>query len=287
MVCATSAALHLELFVVLESAVTINSPLVATSSSAIETRDPVAHRIMTVLEACAATKQPLTVTQLVEATGLAKTTVHRMAWRLVELGLLEHTDDGFSIGTKMLTLAYSNPVVNEIRAAAIPHLLEIQRMTGTANLAILTCGKALVIDGLFTQGLGRPPLIGVGLPLHCTSIGKAILARMDREQQDQLLGTGALPAATPRSLVHPALIRRHLDRVAETGVAFSNEEFQQGMIGIASGFKARDGSIAAIGCVGITTNRTVARSAGLVARAAAQLERTFDRQSALGPLGLI
>lgn len=265
----------------------VDGSAVAARLSHVETREPVAQRIMNVLEACAATKQPLTITRLVDATGLAKTTVHRMCWRLVELGLLEHTDAGFSIGAKMLTLAYSNPIVNDIRAAAIPHLLEIQQMAGTANLAILTGGRALIIDGLFTKSLGRPPLIGVGLPLHCTSIGKAMLARMDREQRDRLLGSGVLPAATAHSIVQPLLIRRHLDRIAENGLAFSNEEFQPGMIGIAASFKVRDGSIAAIGCVGISTNRMVARSAGLVTQAAAQLERTFDERSALGPLGLI
>ena len=246
-----------------------------------------ALRIMTVLEARAATRQPLTLTQLVEATGLAKTTVHRMSWRLVDLGLLEHTDNGFSIGTKMLTLAYSKPVVNDIRAAEIPHLLEIQKMAGTANLAILTGGRALVIDSLFTKGDGPASAHRSGLPLHCTSIGKAIRARMDPEPRDLLLDSSLLTAATPRSLVHPAVIRRHLDRIAETGVAFSNEEFERGMIGIAAAFKVRDGNIAAIGCVGISTNPTVARSAGLVARAAAQLERTFDQQSVSGPLGVI
>lgn len=257
----------------------------AALPSQAEGRDPVAQRIMTVLEACAATKQPLTITQLVDATGLAKTTVHRMCWRLVELGLLEHTEVGFSIGTKLLALANANPVVTEIRAAAIPYLVELQQVTGASDLAILTGGKALVVDGLFTRKLGGVPLVGVGLPLHCCAIGKAILARLDRGQREQLLGPGILPAATPRSIVHPAMIRRHLDRIAETGIAFSNEELQLGMVGVAAAFKVREGTIAAIGCVSVSTNRMIFRSAGRVAEAAAQLERSFEQRSAVGPFG--
>lgn len=259
----------------------------AALPSQAETRDPVAQRIMTVLDACAATKRPLTITQLVDATGLAKTTVHRMCWRLVELGLLEHAENGFSIGTKLLALANANPVVTEIRAAAIPYLVELQQVTGASDLAILTGGKALVVDGLFTKNLGGVPLVGVALPLHSCAVGKAILARLDRPRRDQLLGPESLPAVTSRSIVHPVMIRRHLDRITETGVAVSIEEFQLGMIGVAAAFKVREGTIAAIGCVASSTNRMIMRSTGRVAEAAAQLERLFEQRSAVGPFGLI
>lgn len=264
----------------------VNVPGAVLPSQA-EGRDPVAQRIMTVLEACAAPKQPLTITQLVDATGLAKTTVHRMCWRLVELGLLEHAEVGFSIGTKLLALANANPMVTKIRAAAIPYLVELQKLTGASDLAILTGGKALVVDGLFTKNLGGVPLVGVGLPLHCCAVGKAILARLDRAQREQLLGPGILPAATSRSIVHPVMIRRHLDRVAETGIAISNEELQLGMIGVAAAFKVREGTMAAIGCVSASTNRMIIRSARRVAEAAAQLERSFEERSAVGSFGLI
>jgi IclR helix-turn-helix domain len=97
-----------------------------TTISPLQARDPVAQRILLVLEACAALKRPLTMMELVNATGLAKTTVHRMCWKLVDLGLLERSEEGFAIGTKVFALANANPVINEIRVAAMPYLLELQ-----------------------------------------------------------------------------------------------------------------------------------------------------------------
>ncbi|WP_269147654.1 IclR family transcriptional regulator [Mycobacterium triplex] len=252
------------------------SPNSDSSADATQQRDPVAQRILLVLEACAAMKRPPTMTDLVEATGLAKTTVHRMCWKLVELGLLERSADGFCIGTKIFALANANPIISEVRVAAMPHLVELQRCAGASNLAILTGGKALVIDGLFNQELRPGPLLGVGLPLHCTAVGKAIAASLDADYREQLLGSGLLPAATRRTIVHPAMIRRHLERVAAEGVALSHEEFQLGTRGVAAAFAVSNGTTAAIGCVGAWNNAAISRSAARVAAAAASLQRTLS-----------
>jgi DNA-binding IclR family transcriptional regulator len=246
-----------------------------TTVSPLQARDPVAQRILLVLEACAALKRPLTMMELVNATGLAKTTVHRMCWKLVDLGLLERSEEGFAIGTKVFALANANPVINEIRVAAMPYLLELQRFAGASDLAILTGGKALIIDGLFTRDLRSIPLVGVGLPLHCTAVGKAIASRLDIRRREQLLGRGLLPAMTRRTIVHPMLIRRHLERVASDGVALSHEEFQLGTHGVAAAFKVRHSGWAAIGCVGAWNNPTITRSVARVAAVAAKLERAL------------
>ena len=249
----------------------------ATTSSVrpLQTRDPVAERILLVLEACAAKKRPLTLTDLVDATRLAKTTVHRICGKLVQLGLLERSAEGFLIGTKLFALAITNPLINEIRMAAIPHLLELQHAAGASDLAILTGGKALIIDGLFTRELRLAPLIGVALPLHCTAIGKAIAASLEPEHREELLGPGVLPVATRRTIVHPVLIRRHLESVAEEGVAFSLGEFQLGTHAVASPFKVRGDITAAIGCVGAWNNPAINRSSALVAEAAKDLQRAL------------
>ena len=245
------------------------------TARALQTRDPVAQRILSVLEACAALKRPMAMMELVDATGLAKTTVHRMCWKLVELGLLEHSADGFSIGTKMFALANANPIIREIRAAAMPYLLDLQRVTGASDLAVLSGGKALIIDGLFTQELRSVPLIGVAVPLHCTAVGKAIAASLDREQREKLLGPGVLPAITRRTIVHPALIRRHLDGVVAQGVAVSHEEFHLGTAGVAAAVKVPGGVTAAIGCVGPWNSSALKRSSAQVAAAAAGLQRAL------------
>lgn len=244
----------------------------------VHTREPVAQRIVLTLEACASTKGAMTIVELVSETGLAKTTVHRMCWMLVELGLLEHSADGFSVGSKMFALAAANPRISELRIAAIPHLVELQQRTGAmTNLAILSDGRALVVDGLFTRGtMHMPPLIGHALPLHCTGVGKAIAAQLDPQERDRLLfSKGPLPRATRDTIVQPGLLRQHLDRVAETGVAVSDREFLPGMKSVAAGFRLRGGGAAAIGVVEAWNSPTLRHAAAAAAAAAAALRQAL------------
>lgn len=242
-------------------------------------RDPVAQRIVMTLEACASKQGAMTIIELVQATGLAKTTVHRMCWKLVELGLLEHSAEGFSVGSKMFALAATNPRISQLRIAAIPHMVELQRQTGAmVNLAILSGGRALVIDALFTQGsAGLPALVGHALPLHCTGTGKAIAARLDPDERERLLfAGGGLKRATRGTLTQPGLLRQHLIRVAETGIAIADREFLPSAKAIAAGFKVRDGGTAAIGVVEAWNSPTFRNAPAAVAAAAARLERALS-----------
>lgn len=243
----------------------------------VDPRDPVAQRILTVLEACAASRRPITVTELVKKTSLAKSTVHRMCWNLEKLGFLEHTDGGFSVGTKLFALANANPVVAEMRAVAIPYLLDLQRTTNCASaLAILFGGRALVVDGLYTQGYSTKPRVGVALPLHCTALGKALLAQLAPADRDQLLGRRLLPKATSRSISHPMMIQRQMDTIVQSGFAFSNEEYEAGKMAVAAAFRTSEGTVAALACVGSSTNRMVgASAANHVRNAAAQVQRAM------------
>jgi DNA-binding IclR family transcriptional regulator len=254
-----------------------NSETLAPEPVQVDPRDPVAQRILSVLEACAATRRPITITQLASATHLAKSTVHRMCWKLEHLGLLDHTERGFEIGTKLLSLANANPVVTQLRTVAMPHLVDLQTLAGASNLAVLVDGKALIVDGLYTSSFRQRPFIGRGLPLHCTAVGKALLAQLEEGPREKLLSK-ALPAATRRSVVDPMLMRRQLHQVAECGVAMSNEEFQHGLVGVAAAFPVREGMIAAIGCVGSSSNsQLVQRSMVRVTAAATRLRIAFEK----------
>lgn len=242
------------------------------------TREPVAQRIVLTLEACASKKRAMTIVELVQATGLAKTTVHRVCWKLVELGLLEHAAEGFSVGSKMFALATANPRISELRNAAIPNLVDLQRRTGAISiLAILCDGSALIVDGVFTEvPVGVPRLVGHSVPLHCTAFGKAIAAQLDPHERDRLLfGNGPLPSATRQTLVQPGLLRQHLQRVAETGIAVADREFLPGFKSVAAGFRLRDGVPAAIGVVEAWNSPTLRNAPVPVAAAASALQQAM------------
>lgn len=241
----------------------------------------VADRIMSTLEACAV-KQTMTLTELSEEIGLAKSTVHRTCWRLVELGLLEHNLDGFRIGLKLFKLGHSNPSLNDLRVASMPILLDLQQQTsGLANLAVLVEDRALVIDALYDGNLSRahpliPRMIGAALPLHCTAVGKALLASVGEERRERLLGEGMLKPATGHSIVRPMVIRDHVDRVVERGFATSDEEFMDGVCGAACAVVIDDTTTVAIGYTGPCSREALRRVIGPVQQASDALRHAFS-----------
>ncbi len=235
---------------------------------------------MSTLEACAH-NQTMTLTELAEELRLPKSTTHRTCWRLVELGLLEHDHDGFHVGLKLFELGHSSPWLNDVRVASMPVLLDLQQRTGgLANLAVLIRNRALVIDALYDGNLCRahpliPRMMGAALPLHCTAVGKALLASLDEAKRDQLLGQGMLKPATGHSIVRPGVIRDHVNRVVQDGIATSDEEFMDGVCGVACAVTLDSATTISIGYTGPCNRDAIRRASGPVQQAAEQLRRAL------------
>ena len=211
----------------------------------------VAERIFLVLEACATSNRTLTLSEFVERTGLPKTTLHRTCWKLVELGALDYVDGGYCIGTKLFALGGLNPCLRRLRAAAMPYLHELCLATGgVSDLAVLSDGQALIIEEVYPPSSRVPRMLGSPLPAHCTAVGKALVAALEPAEREALLGVGPLVPSTWRTLVQPDMLREHLDRIAQTGLAYSYEEWRLGVCGVAAPVLGGGRVLAAIGWVG-------------------------------------
>ena len=68
----------------------------------------------------------MTLSELARASGLPKSTVHRLLARLVDLGALEHHRSGYKLGLGLLQLGSTTPAAN-MRDLATPILVALQR----------------------------------------------------------------------------------------------------------------------------------------------------------------
>jgi DNA-binding IclR family transcriptional regulator len=211
----------------------------------------VADRVFLVLQSCGATDRALTLADLVTATGLPKTTLHRVCWKLVDLGMLDHSKMGFRVGTKLFELGGMNPLLRRLRACAMPYLHSLASRTGAVvNLAVQCDAHALIVDEVFggeTPQITR--MVGSPMPLHATAIGKALLSGVGEDELDGLLGPGLLVPYTRWTVVRPNLLRDQLAQVRSSGVAFSREEFNLGTAGVAAPVFGGDRVVAAIAVI--------------------------------------
>lgn len=238
----------------------------------------VADRVFVVLESCAASSRSLTLAELVQRTGLPKTTLHRVCWKLAALGMLERRDDGFGIGTKLFALGSMNPRLRRLRTVGMPYLQELVSHSGAiVNLAILSDGRALIVEEVFAAQ--TPPgtrMGGASMPLHATAIGKALLSGLGPAELDDVLATPVLRPFTRRTIVRSSLLREHLAGIRSSGVAFSHEEWRMGISGVAAPVLVAGEVVAAVAVVAATDAATLRGLAQPVRRAARALAAALE-----------
>jgi len=139
------------------------------------------------------------------------------------------------------------------------------------------CTSAVTDNGIDAS----PSRVGGRLPLHCTAIGKALLAHAPADVIDDYLA-GTLVRRTERTVVGPGLIRQQLERVRETGAAFEYEESAKGLVCIAAPVFGVDGDVVtALSLTGPVTRFDPRRAAGALRAAATGVQTTLARQARL------
>jgi IclR family acetate operon transcriptional repressor len=160
------------------------------------------HRALDVLEALAAAGGTASLGELAATCGLPAPTLHRIAGTLADRGYLRHTvDRRYSLGSRLVPLgADAHALLGE---RALPVLRRLAELTGeTANLAVLSQGRAEYV----AQAPGRHTMrtfteVGNRVELHCTGVGKALLAAAGPAQasrQRPARGDRADPRPRPR-----------------------------------------------------------------------------------------
>src|SRR5918994_3674273 len=129
--------------------------------------------------------------------GLPRSTVHRILQRLVEHGYARAEGDGrYVAGARVLALA--GGVLRQLdRGYLTPVLQALCDEAGhTVHFALLSGHEATYIEKLEVPGASYQMLSRVGgrIPLHCISIGKAILAGLPIDERHTLLSRGELVA---------------------------------------------------------------------------------------------
>ncbi len=138
---------------------------------------------------------------IVDATGLARTTAHRLIKSLETHGLLELAGGrGYRLGPRLMRLAAAalrEPALRDVAHGALERLSEV---TGeSAQFFVLAAGSRICVDAVqSTNELRTIVPVGSELPITAGSAGKVFLAWMSATRRDQLIDHAeAFTEATP------------------------------------------------------------------------------------------
>lgn len=191
------------------------------------------------------------ITDLAEATGLPKSTVHRLLQVLVDSGFAAGDGSGYRTGDRVLALAGKVLYRVDPAAQADPALGRLRDDTGcTVHLAMRFGGELLYVhkvepDKPYRMG----SRIGMHLPWHTSAIGKAVLAELPAAALPELLGE--LAPRTAGSITDRAELDRQLDAARSAGFALDDGENEAGVRCV--GACVRDHSGTVVGGVSAST----------------------------------
>jgi DNA-binding IclR family transcriptional regulator len=188
------------------------------------------------------------ITELADVLGVDKGSASRLVSTLIRYGYAEKNEvtRRFTLGPQVVSLSRSMLTRLPLRDAAKPYLRQMMERTGEcAHLAVPAQGKVLYIDQVESPATLRVnAAVGTLNPLHCTALGKVLLA----------FGNIDLPANldsyTPHTITDPEALHRQLDEIRRQGFAVDDEEFDLGVRCIAVPVVDFRGKV--VGAVGIS-----------------------------------
>jgi len=194
-----------------------------------------------------AERSPL-LTELAISHGLAKSTTSRLLGALERSGLVQRDRDGaFLAGPVLAKFARTRGGEADLAARFHPVLERLSRDTGeTANLAIVGHGAVDLIDQVDGHYLlGAKNWVGTNVPLHCSALGKVLLAF-----GAATMPTGKLARRTSATITSKIQLEDELTGVKSKGFASIFDELEEGLVAIAAPVREIDGTV--IGAISIS-----------------------------------
>ncbi|MGZ5805242.1 MAG: IclR family transcriptional regulator [Xanthobacteraceae bacterium] len=186
-------------------------------------------RAFAILEEVARHREGIGLADLSKRVGLHNSTAFHLVKTMVSLGYIRQEKDTkrYRVGRPLFALAASSLDEIEMVNVATPVLEDLARDTGESSHFAVRMGDAVTVIAR-TSGPGAFQLtdrVGVVRPAHCTALGKIILAALRPDQLQRFLERVELKPSTEKSLTDIAVLRREIEEIRRSGIAFDDGEF--------------------------------------------------------------
>jgi IclR family transcriptional regulator, acetate operon repressor len=257
------------------------APRGAVKRADVEGGNPVQalSRALDLLECVAAAESGLGLGELGQATGLPPSTVHRLLKSLERRHYVVHDEDRgrWFIGVQAFSVGGAFLRNRNYAALARPVMRRLMEEAGeTVNLAAEDRGEAVFLAQVecrqMMRALSQP---GIRVPLHCSGVGKALLAALPVLEVEALLAERRVVGLTGKTITDPESLLRELAVSRERGYAIDDEEHAVGLRCVAAAIHDEHGRpLAALSISGPTAripNERIAALGAMVALAAADV----------------
>lgn len=203
-------------------------------------------KMFRLLDLFTAVRPEWTVADLSRASGFPRTVVQRIIVSLEEEGYLERCGDTlrYRIGISACQLGSLYVKGNPVLQAAQEPLRALVRDTGYPVYLGTLIEAEVMILALFegTRSIRFTWSLGDRLPVSTTALGKAMLMAMSPSALQDVVGAGALPQTTPRSLPSVAALVAQLNTQRGKGWVPACDESLSGVTAVGAAVLRSDGA---------------------------------------------
>ncbi|WP_409305089.1 IclR family transcriptional regulator [Peribacillus sp. SCS-155] len=182
-------------------------------------------------------KGGLGVTEIANQIDINKSSVYRILSTLVQYGYIEQDSETgrYKLGYKFLEISSKLLESIDLRAEARPYLQELENLTNEViHLVVYDQGEVVYIEKLEgNETLRMHSKVGKRAPMHCTSVGKAILAYLPTNVVVDILERKGMPMHTDKTISTKEELLQELVQIRKNGYAMDLEENEYGITCIA------------------------------------------------------
>ncbi len=212
----------------------------ASQAEARERGDPVQSlvRALNILNRLADSDEGASLTEVGQQVGLSPSTTHRLLTTLEQERYVHFNAEQklWSVGVQAFVAGNAFLKTRNLVSAARPHMRSLmEESEETVNLAIEDQHDAIYLSQVecrqMMRAFARP---GGRVPLHCSSVGKALLSAMSEKDLAKVLSHKGLPRVTIKTINTTTALREDLKKCRTLGYAVDDEEHAVGLRCIAS-----------------------------------------------------
>jgi len=227
-----------------------------------------ADRTLDILELLAGEPRGLTISEISGRLKFAGSSTHGLVRTLESRGYL--TQDGgkrFQLGARLIQLGLNAGDRLELRSAARQTLERLVAAThDTALLAVPAYGELFYVDKVLSDArdVRTDPRVTSRVPLHCSSLGKALLAALDDATVIQFLESVGMEKVTPFTIADSSQLLKDLAATRSRGYSLDHQ-----------------GAVVGVFCVGAPIRDHAGRS---IAAVSLSTIKDFFKPDEMGPL---
>ncbi len=206
-------------------------------------------RALQVLELFSLEKPEWGVTEISKALNIYKSNVHNILSTFIEGGFVKKDPktDKYKVGIKFFELGSVVIKNMDLRRIAHSYLEELSKeFNETVHLGVLDEGRVVSIEREESnKGLCSHIEIGKRTPLHCTAVGKAIMAYLSEDEINFIIKEKGLEKYTENTITNKEELEKEFLNIRKQGYAVDNMEHEEGVRCVAGPIRDYNGKVIA------------------------------------------